>query len=180
VDTEKEVAQISDLACEQCGICAGICPAKAIEFEGYADEQILAEVQAIGESLLTKGNNRIIAFCCENSAYLAADKAGRMRLYYPDNVRIIPVPCVGRVDVLHILRAFERGVAAVMVIGCQEGACQHLTGNTRARERAEYAKSLLKEVGIDDSRLRMVNIAPDLAQQFVREIKDMTEKIKEK
>ena len=51
VDTEKEVAQISDLACEGCGICAAICPAKAIEFEGYADEQILAEVQAIGESL---------------------------------------------------------------------------------------------------------------------------------
>lgn len=180
VDTEKEVAQISDLACEQCGICAAICPAKAIEYEGYADEQILAEVQAIGEGSLTKGDNRIVAFCCENSAYLAADKAGRMRLYYPDNVRIIPVPCVGRVDVLHILRAFEKGAAGVMVIGCQEGACQHLTGNTRARERAEYAKSLLKEVGIDDSRLRMVNIAPDLAQQFVREIKDMTEKIKEK
>ena len=65
-------------------------------------------------------------------------------------------------------------------MGCHEGACQHLTGNTRAKERAEYAKSLLKEVGIDDSRLRMVNIAPDMAQQFVREIKDMTEKIKER
>jgi len=51
VDTEREVAQISDLACEGCGICAAICPAKAIDFEGYGDEQILAEVQAIGESL---------------------------------------------------------------------------------------------------------------------------------
>ncbi|MCK4579722.1 MAG: 4Fe-4S dicluster domain-containing protein, partial [Dehalococcoidia bacterium] len=51
VDTQREVAQISDLACEGCGICAAICPAKAIDFEGYADEQILAEVQAIGESL---------------------------------------------------------------------------------------------------------------------------------
>jgi heterodisulfide reductase subunit A len=51
LDSEREVAQISDLACEGCGICAAICPAKAIEFEGYADEQILAEVQAIGGSL---------------------------------------------------------------------------------------------------------------------------------
>ena len=51
VDTEKEVAKIYDLACDRCGICAAICPAKAIRFEGYADEQILAEVEAIGESL---------------------------------------------------------------------------------------------------------------------------------
>ena len=51
VDTEKEVAKIYDLACDGCGICAAICPAKAIRFEGYADEQILAEVEAIGESL---------------------------------------------------------------------------------------------------------------------------------
>ena len=51
VDTEKEVAKIYDHACDGCGICAAICPAKAIRFEGYADEQILAEVEAIGESL---------------------------------------------------------------------------------------------------------------------------------
>jgi F420-non-reducing hydrogenase iron-sulfur subunit len=129
---------------------------------------------------MIRGNNKVVAFCCENSAYLAADKAGRMRLHYPNNVRIIRVPCVGRVDLIHILKAFEKGAAGVLVMGCQEGACQHLTGNTRGKERAEYAKSLLKEVGIDDSRLRMLNIAPDMAQQFVREIKDMTEKIKEK
>ncbi len=129
---------------------------------------------------MIRGNNKVVAFCCENSAYLAADKAGRMRLHYPNNVRIIRVPCVGRVDLIHILKAFEKGAAGVLVMGCHEGACQHLTGNTRAKERAEYAKILLKEVGIDDSRLRMVNIAPDMAQQFVREIKDMTEKIKEK
>lgn len=50
-DTEKEVAKIYDLACDGCGICAAICPAKAISFEGYTDEQIFAEVEAIGEGL---------------------------------------------------------------------------------------------------------------------------------
>ncbi len=49
VNAEKEVAQISDLACDGCGVCAAICPAKAINFEGYSDEQILAEVETIGE-----------------------------------------------------------------------------------------------------------------------------------
>ena len=125
---------------------------------------------------MSKRNNKIVAFCCENSAYLAADKAGRMRLHYPDNVRIIPVPCAGRIDLVHILRAFEKGALRVLVMGCQEGACQHLTGNTRAKQRVEYAKSLLKEVGIDEDRIRMVNLGPDMARSFVQETKKMAEK----
>ena len=48
VDTEKWTAKIYDLACDGCGVCAAICPANAIKFEGYSDEQILAEVEAIG------------------------------------------------------------------------------------------------------------------------------------
>ena len=122
-------------------------------------------------------DNRIVAFCCEYSAYRAADKAGRMGLYYPDNVRIIQVPCAGRVDVQHILKAFETGVTGVLVMGCQEGACQHLTGNTRAKERVTYVEGLLKEVGIDGGRVKMVNLGPDMAQRFVREVREMVAKI---
>ena len=126
---------------------------------------------------MNREDNKIVAFCCEHSAYQAANKAGRMRLHYPDNVRIIRVPCAGRVDVQHILKAFEKGAAGVLVMGCQERACQHLTGNTRAKERVEYAEDLLKEVGIDGGRVKMVNLAPDMAQRFVREVKEMAEKI---
>ena len=128
---------------------------------------------------MTRENKKIVAFCCENSAYLAADRAGRMRLHYPDNVRVIRVPCAGRVDVQHILKAFEKGAAGVLVMGCQEGACQHLTGNTRAKERVKYTEALLKEAGIDGERVKMINLAPDMAQKFVREAKDMMEKMKE-
>jgi len=126
---------------------------------------------------MNREDNKIVAFCCEHSAYQAANKAGRTRLYYPDNVRIIRVPCAGRVDVQHILKAFEKGAAGVLVMGCQEGACQHLTGSTRAKERVKYAESLLKEVGIDGGEVRMVNLAPDMAQRFIREVKEMAEKI---
>ena len=126
---------------------------------------------------MNREDNKVVAFCCEHSAYQAANKAGRMRLHYPDNVRIIRVPCAGRVDVQHILEAFEKGAAGVLVMGCQEGACQHLTGNTRARERVAYTDSLLKEVGIDGGRVKMVNLASDMAQRFIREVKEIAEKI---
>lgn len=121
----------------------------------------------------------IIAFCCAQSAFRAADRAGHMRLYYPENVRVIRVPCAGRVDVLHILKAFEKGADGVLVMGCQEEACRHLTGNTRARERVKYSEILLKESGIDGERVRMVNLAPEMAHKFAHEVSEMTERLKE-
>lgn len=60
---------------------------------------------------------KIAAFCCEFCAYSAADLAGSMRLEYPPNVRIIKLQCTGKVDVIHLLRAFEAGADAIFVAG---------------------------------------------------------------
>lgn len=175
VDNSKEVAGISDLACYACGICAAICPAKAIKFQGYRDEEILAQIEAVGESL----NGRNVAFCCEHSAYPAADLAGKLRLHYPENLRIIRVPCAGQVDVFHILKAFEKGAAAVLVMGCEDGACHHITGNTRAKERVKYCNMLLKEIKVDGRPVAMFNLSPNAPHKFVRAVNEITKIIKE-
>jgi heterodisulfide reductase subunit A-like polyferredoxin/coenzyme F420-reducing hydrogenase delta subunit len=175
VDSGKEVAEISDLACYACGICAAICPAKAIKFQGYRDEEILAQIEAIGKSL----NGRNLAFCCEHSAYPAADLAGKLRLHYPENLRIIRVPCAGQVDVFHILKAFEKGAAAVLVMGCEDGACHHITGNTRAKERVKYCNMLLKEAKVDGRPVAMFNLSPNAPHKFVRAVNEITKIIKE-
>jgi coenzyme F420-reducing hydrogenase delta subunit/Pyruvate/2-oxoacid:ferredoxin oxidoreductase delta subunit len=175
VDNGKEVAGISDLACDACGICAAICPAKAIKFQGYRDEEILAQIEALGESL----NGRNIAFCCEHSAYPAADLAGKLRLHYPENLWIIRVPCAGQVDVFHILKAFEKGAAAVLVLGCEDGACHHITGNTRAKERVNYCNMLLKEVRVDGRPVAMFNLSPNAPHKFVRAVNEITKRIEE-
>jgi heterodisulfide reductase subunit A len=174
-DNSKEVAGISDLACYACGICAAICPAKAIKFQGYRDEEILAQIEAIGEAL----NGRNVAFCCEHSAYPAADLAGKLRLHYPENLRIIRVPCAGQVDVFHILKAFEKGAAAVLVLGCEDGACHHITGNTRAKERVKYCNMLLKEVKVEGRPVAMFNLSPNAPHKFVRAVNEITKIIKE-
>ena len=69
-----------------------------------------------------------------------------MRLSYPDTIRILRLPCTGRVDVIHMLRAFQKGADGVYVAGCLEGECHFLTGNLRARRRVEYAKKILEDV----------------------------------
>jgi heterodisulfide reductase subunit A len=174
-DNSKEVAGISDLACYACGVCAAICPAKAIKFQGYRDEEILAQIEAIGETL----DGRSVAFCCEHSAYPAADLAGKLGLHYPQNIRIIRVPCAGQVDVFHILKAFEKGAAGVLVMGCEEGACHHITGNTRAKDRVRYCSSLLKEASVDGRSVAMFNLSPNAPHKFVRAVNEIARITKE-
>ena len=89
-----------------------------------------------------------------------------MRLSYPTNIKIIKVPCTGRVDILFILKAFENGADGVCLIGCLEGECRFLTGNIRAKKRVEYIKSLLEETGIGAERVAMYNISAADGRRF--------------
>ena len=120
----------------------------------------------------------IIAYCCEHSAYSAADIAGREGLHYPDDILIVRVPCAGRIDVIHILKAFEYGARAVLVIGCENGACHHINGNERAKQRVEYAQTLLKEVGGNEQSIMSFNVAPNAPAKFVQIINTVSAKLK--
>jgi len=76
---------------------------------------------------------------------------------------------------LHILKAFEKGAAAVLVMGCEEGACHHITGNTRAKERVKYSNMLLKEAKIDGRPVVMFNLSPNAPHKFVRAVNEIAE-----
>ena len=102
-----------------------------------------------------------------------------MRLSYPTNVKIMKVPCTGRVDIIHILKAFEGGADGVYLVGCLEGDCHYLVGNLRARKRVEYVKHLLDECGTGGERVAMYNLSSAQGQRFAEIAREMTEKIKE-
>jgi F420-non-reducing hydrogenase iron-sulfur subunit len=120
----------------------------------------------------------IISFCCKWCSYAAADLAGSMRLQYPANVRIIMVPCTGRVDVIHILNAFEEGVDGVFLSGCLIGDCHYLTGNVRATKKVALAKKLLQESGIEPERVEIYYNSSAMGPQFAQTCRDFTEKIR--
>lgn len=120
----------------------------------------------------------IIAFCCEYCSYAAADLAGSMRLSYPTNVKIVKVPCTGRFDVIHALKAFEAGADGVFVFGCLEGNCHFEIGNRRAKKRVRYLKQLLDECGIGRERLGMYNMSSAMAIQFAEAAHEITEKVR--
>ena len=100
-----------------------------------------------------------------------------MRLQYPSNIKIISIPCTGKADLIHLLRAFEKGADGVCVIGCREGECQFNSGNIRARKRVEQAQKILESIGIGGERVQMYNLSSSEAPRFAQIAKEMTERI---
>ena len=101
-----------------------------------------------------------------------------MRLEYPASIRIILVPCTGKVDIIHILRAFEKGADGVYAVGCMEGDCHFISGNFRARKRVEQARNLLDTIGIGGERVQMFNLSSGEGPLFAEIAVEMTERIK--
>ncbi len=122
---------------------------------------------------------KIVAYCCNFCAFAAADLAGAMRLQYPPSVRIIRLPCTGKVDAIHLMKAFEEGVDGVFVAGCLEGQCHYLEGNLRARKRVAYVKRLLAEVQIEPERIDMFNLSSAMGGRFAEIVEEMTQRVKE-
>ena len=97
---------------------------------------------------------------------------------YPTNVKIIRIPCTGKVDALYLLKALEDGVDGVYVAGCEEGDCHFLKGNIRAKKRVGYVKSILKDLGINPGRVEMYNMSAADGPRFVDVARAFTERIK--
>jgi coenzyme F420-reducing hydrogenase delta subunit len=100
-----------------------------------------------------------------------------MRLTYPTSIKIIRVPCTGKVDVIHMLRAFEKGADGVCVVGCMEGDCHFKSGNFRARKRVEQVAKILDTIGIGGDRAQMYNLSSGEGPTFARYAREMHEKI---
>ncbi len=110
----------------------------------------------------------VVAFCCRHCTYAAADLAGGLRQSYPSALKIVELPCTGRIDVPTLLHSFEQGADGVLVAGCLEGRCHYLQGNLYARKRVDYLGGLLREIGLEPERLRMINISAAMGVQFAQ------------
>jgi coenzyme F420-reducing hydrogenase delta subunit len=102
-----------------------------------------------------------------------------MRLKYPTSVKIVRVPCTGKVDVIHLLRAFEKGADGAYVVGCMEGDCHFNSGNLRARKRVAQVRAILNTIGIGGDRVMMYNLSSSEAPLFVKFAQEMNARILE-
>ena len=101
-----------------------------------------------------------------------------MRLSYPTSIKIVLVPCTGKIDVHYILKTFSEGADGVMVAGCLEGDCHFMTGNIRAKRRLKRLQALLDEVGVGSQRVAMYNLSSAMGARFAVIANEFNEKIK--
>ena len=117
---------------------------------------------------------KVIGFLCNWCSYAGADVAGTSRMDYPHNIRIIRVPCSGRVDPLFILKCFQKGADGVLISGCHPGDCHYTDGNYHARRRFALLREFLDYLGINKERLRLEWVSASEGQRFADLVSDFT------
>ena len=102
-----------------------------------------------GSTVMENWEPKIIVFLCNWCSYAGADLAGVSRVQYPHNIRIIRVPCSGRINPLYIVKALQNGADGVLVSGCHPGDCHYVSGNLYARRKFALIKNFLEYLGIE-------------------------------
>lgn len=144
----------------------------------FENEQILAQIKA---ATANKSQSPfIVAFLCNWCSYACADLTGMSRIHYPTNIRVIRTMCSARVNPEFVLEAFKGGADGVLVAGCRMDECHYIHGNFDAKKRMDVLKEVLKEIGLDPRRLRMLWISAaegerfsNTIAEFVKELEDL-------
>lgn len=158
IDNERKAPRVSGVSCQRCGTCAAECPARAISLPRFTDDQIAADV---GEQ------PTVTVFACRNSAIPAANAgAGAMT----EGVRIVRVPCSGKIDPRTVLAALEKGASKVIVMGCHPENCKYLSGSSRAEKRMARLSAMLEKAGVDRSRVVFTGIASVESARFAESV----------
>lgn len=120
----------------------------------------------------------IVAFLCNWCSYAGADLAGTSRIQYPPSIRVIRVPCSGRVNPQYIIKALADGADGVMVSGCHPGDCHYLAGNYYARRRFSALKRLLSLAGFHPDRVQFTWVSASEGARFADVVSQVTEKVR--
>ncbi len=127
---------------------------------------------------MTDFNPRILAVCCSNCAASAAGVADGMKKALPDNVKVVQVPCTGRIEILHLLKPFEEGADGVYVAGCQEDSCQYISGISKASRRVAHVRKILEELDIEPERIGLFHLSAGKGQEYVEVAYQMIDRVK--
>lgn len=136
-----------------------------------------AEEDSKGEEQKT-WEPRILTFLCNWCSYAGADLAGISRIQYPPNIRVVRVPCSGRVNPFYLVKSLQAGWDGVLVSGCHPGDCHYISGNLVARRRFAILKDILEFIGINPGRLNFSWVSAAEGEKFSKVIKEVVERVK--
>ncbi|MFH1624791.1 MAG: hydrogenase iron-sulfur subunit, partial [Pseudomonadota bacterium] len=168
--------------CRRCGICMGSCPERIISFKDYSVDIIGSMVKAIEVPEEDEEKPRVVAFLCENDAYPSMDIAGQRRLSYNPYIRVIPLRCLGNVNLVWIADALSKGIDGILLIGCKYGddyQCHFIKGSELANYRMGKIKETLDRLRLESDRIRILELSIDEYDKLPGIFDDFLKRIEE-
>jgi coenzyme F420-reducing hydrogenase delta subunit len=127
---------------------------------------------------MTKEQNSTLAlFYCQNTPKSNEEDRQSLEERYGNSLRLFPIPCSGRLEPLHLLKALEEFADAAFVITCPEGACRYFEGNRRARKRVERTQSIIGSIGLEEERVGIVIGSKDEVKSLSEMAREIVERI---
>ena len=182
-DDEKGTPKPNPTRCRRCGTCMGACPERIIGFADYNIDSIGSMVKSVSvpsEDDYTEPPMRILGLVCENDAYPALDMAGLNRYGYSADVRIIPIRCLGSMNVIWIKDALSQGMDGVFLLGCKHGddyQCHFVKGSELADIRMKKIGDALASLALETERVAQFEVAIDDYDKVPKIINDFVESI---
>ncbi|MGB9713249.1 MAG: FAD-dependent oxidoreductase [Dissulfurimicrobium sp.] len=182
-DDEKGTPKPNPTRCRRCGTCMGACPERIIGFKDYNIDVVGSMIKSIEVPDDDEEKLRMVIFACENDAYPCLDMAAAKGLTWSPLPRIIPVRCLGSVNVAWIKDAMSSGIDGALLLGCKFGddyQCHFVKGSELANRRMENVAETLKSLGMEPERVKLAQVAideydavPKVIDEFVEEIVSM-------
>jgi quinone-modifying oxidoreductase, subunit QmoB len=182
-EDDKGTPQYNAFRCRRCGICMGACPERIISYADYSVDAVAGMIKAIEVPEEFDEKPRILALLCENDAYPALDDAAMKRATWNPWVRVIPVRCLGAVNLVWINESLSRGIDGVILIGCKRGddyQCHYIKGSELAHKRLENMQETLTRLQLEADRVRVVELArnelsriPALFDEFAERLEEL-------
>ena len=169
--------------CRRCGVCMGACPERIISFKNYSVAMIGAMIKAMGVPEEDEEKPRILVLACENDAYPALDMAGLNRMTYNAWVRVIPLRCLGSMNLVWIADSLSKGIDGVILLGCQHGddyQCHFVKGSELASIRLSKVSETLDRLALESERVRFETVSivdydklPGILDEFAKTIDEV-------
>ena len=176
----KGTPEYNVLRCRRCGICLGACPERIVSFPEYTVDAVASMIKAIEVPEEDEEKPRMIAFMCENDALPALDEAAAHGLKWNPWIRIVPVRCLGAVNVVWIADSLSSGIDGILLMGCKRGddyQCHYVRGSELADYRMGNVKETLDRLSLESERVRVLEVARDDWPRIPKIFEDFAETI---
>jgi quinone-modifying oxidoreductase subunit QmoB len=181
-EDSKGTPQYNAFRCRRCGVCMGACPERIISYADYSVDAVASMIKAIEVPDEVDEKPRILALLCENDAYPALDDAAMKRATWNPWVRVIPVRCLGSVNIVWIAESLSRGIDGIILIGCKRGEdyqCHYVKGSELAHKRLENMQETLTRLQLEADRVRVIELARNELDRIPALFDEFAEKLEE-